>query len=325
MTIASQKSIVDRIDPQLGWLVGNARLIGFSGQLLGAHLAHAGLILFWAGSTTVSEVLRYRMDLPFAEQDFIVLPHLAMLGWGIGADGNIIDTAPYFMIGMLHLISSAVVAAGGLYHVVRAPASLHTGSQLVRNFHYEWNDARQLGLILGHHLIFLGLGALALVLKAMYWGGIYDPKLHQVRIITEPTVDPATIFGYLAGFSHGSWSWLGLASVDNLEDVIGGHIWVAGMLIIGGIWHILMPPFAVVTKRISIDADAILSYSLASLAFMAILSCVFVSKNYTVFPVEFYGEDRLTATGIQFGLGATALGGHLWHANRSKQQRRERS
>jgi hypothetical protein len=29
------------------WWSGNARLINFSGKLLGAHVAHAGLMVFW--------------------------------------------------------------------------------------------------------------------------------------------------------------------------------------------------------------------------------------------------------------------------------------
>ena len=33
------------------WYVGNARLINLSGRLLGAHIAHTGLIVFWAGAT----------------------------------------------------------------------------------------------------------------------------------------------------------------------------------------------------------------------------------------------------------------------------------
>jgi Photosystem II protein len=35
------------------WLLGNARLIDLSGQLFGAQIAHAGLIMFWAKSITL--------------------------------------------------------------------------------------------------------------------------------------------------------------------------------------------------------------------------------------------------------------------------------
>jgi photosystem II CP43 chlorophyll apoprotein len=317
MTTVSPKPIVN-LDPQLGWLVGNARLVNFSGQLLGAHLAHAGLIMFWVGSTTIAETLNFQPDLPLGEQGFTLLPHLASLGFGVGDGGKIIDTDVYFAIGMLHLVSSAVLAAGGLFHTFGAPASLYTGSKLVQRFHYEWNDAKQLGLILGHHLIFLGLGALGLVFKAMYWGGIYDSQLHQVRTIANPTLNPLTIFGYLIGFQHGNWSLLGLASVNNLEDVVGGHIWIAVMLIGGGIWHILVPPMNWAKKLLPIDADAILSYSLGSLAFMAMVSCAFIGWNNTVFPTEFYGSDRGSVILTQFILGVLALLGHLWHATRGR-------
>lgn len=317
MTISLDRSIAEN-NPRLAWLVGNAKLVNFSGQLLGAHLAHAGLIMFWAGTTTISEVLRWQPGLSLADQNFLLLPHLATLGWGIGDGGVVLDTHAYLVIGMIHLVSSAVLAAGGLFHVFRGPAILFDGSARVARFHYEWNDGRQLGMILGHHLILLGLGALGLVLKATTWGGIYDASLHQVRVIASPTTDPAIIFGYLWGSNHGSWNVVGMASVDNLEDIVGGHLWIAGILVLGGVWHILVPPFDIVTKVVKIEADAVLSYSLGGLAFMAFLSSAFVGWNTTAFPVEFYGADRTTAAAVQLFLGAVALIGHLWHAYRSR-------
>ena len=44
-------------------------------------------------------------------------------------------------------------------------------------------------------------------------------------------------------------------------------------------------------KKLRIGADAILSYSLGELVFMALVSCAFVGFNPTAFPVEFYGID----------------------------------
>ena len=37
------------------WWSGNARLINVSGKLLGAHVAHAGLMVFWAGAMILFE------------------------------------------------------------------------------------------------------------------------------------------------------------------------------------------------------------------------------------------------------------------------------
>jgi photosystem II CP43 chlorophyll apoprotein len=301
-----------------GWLVGNVRLVNFSGQLLGAHLAHAGLIMFWAGATTIAEVSRLDPSLPLGEQNFSVLPHLAGLGWGIGQSGMVTDSYPYFVIGMLHLAASAVLAAGGLFHVFRAPANLKDATGQARKFHYEWTDPKQLGLILGHHLLFLGLGAFAFVLKATQWGGIYDATVDRVRLIDQPTLDPVIIFGYLFGQGTGSWNPLGLAAVNCLEDVVGGHIYIAAILMLGGVWHILVPMLPWARKILRVEADAILSYSLGGVAFMAFLSCAYIAANRLVFPDALYGSTRLVSVNLQALLGTIALGGHLWHAYRAK-------
>jgi photosystem II CP43 chlorophyll apoprotein len=161
-TISTEKTFAANTNAD--WLVGNARLTNLSGQLLGAHVAHAGLIMFWAGaielsSTAVSEALRYIPNLPMSDQGLVLLPHLATLGWGVGKGGIVVDIYPYFAIGILHLAASAVLGAGGLFHVFGSPAVLKDGGKRAAKFHYDWNDPKQLSLILGHHLIILGLGA----------------------------------------------------------------------------------------------------------------------------------------------------------------------
>jgi photosystem II CP43 chlorophyll apoprotein len=64
------------------WWSGNARLINVSGKLLGAHVAHAGLMVFWCGAMTLFEVAHYIPEKPLYEQGCILIPHLTTLGWG---------------------------------------------------------------------------------------------------------------------------------------------------------------------------------------------------------------------------------------------------
>lgn len=302
------------------WLAGNARLIDLSGQLLGAHIAHAGLIMFWAGSVTLLELDRLVPNVPINEQGLILLPNLARLGWGVGAGGSIVDVYPYFVIGMLHLVASAVLGAGGLFHVFRGAANLQDASGRAAKFHYEWNDPQKLGFILGHHLIFLGVAALLFVGKAMFWGGIYDAVAGNVRVVTDPTLNPVTIFGYLVGLKDGVWNPLGMAAVDNLEDLIGGHVWVGVACIAGGAWHIVKEPFGWGRNSFTYNGHAILSYSLAGVALMAFTSGYFVAFNDLAFPAELYGADLGQFTGVQYTLCATFLGGHVWHALKSKEE-----
>jgi len=299
VTLSSNSFIAGRDQESTGyaWWAGNARLINLSGKLLGAHVAHAGLIVFWAGAMTLFEVAHFVPDKPLYEQGFILLPHLATLGWGVGPGGEVINTYPYFVVGVLHLISSAVLGLGGIYHAVRGPEVLEEYSSF---FGYDWKDKNKMTNIIGFHLILLGCGALLLVLKACVFGGVYDtwaPGGGDVRVITNPTLNPATIFGYLAASPFGGEGWI--VGVDNMEDIIGGHIWVGIICIAGGIWHILTKPFGWARRAFIWSGEAYLSYSLGALSLMGLIASCMVWFNNTAYPSEFYGPTNAEASQAQ--------------------------
>lgn len=279
------------------WWAGNARLINLSGKLLGAHVAHAGLIVFWAGAMTLFEVAHFVPEKPLYEQGMILLPHLATLGWGVGPGGEIIDTFPYFVVGVLHLISSAVLGLGGIYHAVRGPETLE---EYYSFFGYDWKDKNKMTTILGFHLIVLGIGAFLLVFKAMFFGGVYDtwaPGGGDVRTITNPTLNPVDIFGYLFSSPFGGSGWI--VGVNNMEDIIGGHIWVGLICIGGGIFHILTKPFGWARRAFIWSGEAYLSYSLGALALMGFIATGFGWFNNTAYPSEFYGPTGPEASQAQ--------------------------
>ncbi len=304
-------------------LAGNARFTNLSGRLLGAHVAHAGLIVFWAGAMTLFELSRFDSALPMAEQGLILLPHLATLGLGVGAAGVVTDTYPYYVIGMLHLISSAVLGAGGLYHAVLGPEKLDE-----KGFGYRWEDGNKMTTILGIHLVLLGMGALLLVLKAAS-SGLYDPAIQNLRLVNQPTLNPLRILGYLVGVTPDGWTLRGMAAVNNLEDIVGGHIYVGAACILGGIWHIRTSPQAWTKPLFVWSAEAYLSYSQAALAYMGFFVAYFISVNNTAYPAVFYGPTGTTSVDgvitvrtwlmlFHLVLASLLLAGHFWHALRAK-------
>ena len=307
------------------WWSGNARLINVSGKLLGAHVAHAGLMVFWAGAMILFEVSHFVPEKPLYEQGFICMQHLATLGYGVGPGGEITTTVPYFAVGVIHLISSAVLGFGGIYHALLGPDTLEESFPF---FGYDWRDKNKMTTILGIHLCLLGLGSLLLVAKAMYIGGVYDtwaPGGGDVRFITTPTLNPIVIFGYVFRSPFGGDGWV--VSVNNMEDVIGGHIWVGILCITGGIWHIFTKPFAWARRAFVWSGEAYLSYSLAALSLMGFTASLYSWYNNTAYPSELYGptgpeasqsqaftflvRDQRLGANVSSAQGPTGLGKYL--------------
>ena len=155
------------------WWSGNARFIELSGKFLGAHVVYAGLIMFWSGSMCLFEVSHYILEKPLYEQGFILLPHLAALAFGVGPGGQVVDIYSFFIVGVLHLLSSAVLGLGGVYHSIFGSERLEdTRAGVV--FGYQWQDRFRITGILGAHLGSLAIASVLLLVKAVYVGGLYD-------------------------------------------------------------------------------------------------------------------------------------------------------
>ena len=72
----------DQESTGFAWWAGNARLINLSGKLLGAHVAHAGLIVFWAGAMNLFEVAHFvpekPMDMGLAQVERLLILSLIL-------------------------------------------------------------------------------------------------------------------------------------------------------------------------------------------------------------------------------------------------------
>jgi photosystem II CP43 chlorophyll apoprotein len=146
-------------------------------------------------------------------------------------------------------------------------------------------------------------------------------------VITNP-INPGVIFGYLLKSPFGGDGWI--CSVDNMEDIIGGHIWIGTLEILGGVWHILTKPWAWARRAFVWSGEAYLSYSLAAISMMGFIACCISWFNNTAYPSEFYGptgpeasqsqaftflvRDQRLGANVASAQGPTGLGKYLMRA-----------
>jgi photosystem II CP43 chlorophyll apoprotein len=232
------------VGSRYSWWSGNARFIELSGKFLGAHVAHGGLIMFWSGSMCLFEVSHYVTEKPLYEQGFILLPHLTTLALGVGPGGQVTDVYSFFVVGVLHLLSAAVLGLGGLYHSIFGPESLED-TRAGAIFGYQWQDRFRITGILGAHLGSLALAAVLLLVKAVYIGGLYDTWSSaggDVRIVKDRAIslNPFILGRYLVRAPFGSEGWI--VSINNMEDLVGGHYWTSIGCLLGEIWHVVTTP-----------------------------------------------------------------------------------
>uniref|UniRef100_A0A7S1LGW0 Photosystem II CP43 reaction center protein n=1 Tax=Alexandrium catenella TaxID=2925 RepID=A0A7S1LGW0_ALECA len=289
------------VGSRYSWWSGNARFIELSGKFLGAHVAHAALIMFWSGSMTLFELSHFVPEKPLYEQGFILLPHLATLAFSVGPGGEITDVYSYFVCGVFHLISSGILGIGGIYHAIFGPSRLEETTYGFI-FGYQWQDRFRITAILGGHLGTLGFAALLLFVNAVYFGGIYDTWASgggDVRLMKDTcvTYNPYVLGRYLLRAPFGSEGWI--VSINNMEDLIAGHYWLGIYLIIGGVWHIQTRPFGIIVRGFTWSGEAYLSYSLSALASCGFIAATYSWYNNTAYPSELYGPTGPEASQAQ--------------------------
>jgi chlorophyll a/b binding light-harvesting protein PcbE len=228
-----------------------------------------------------------------------------------------------------------VYGAGGLLHSVLFVGDMQDSEvPQARKFKLEWDNPDNQTFILGHHLLFFGVACIWFVEWARIHG-IYDPAIGAVRQV-EYNLNLTNIWNHQFDF----------LSIDSLEDVMGGHAFLAFVEITGGAFHIATKQTGEYTEfkgKNILSAEAVLSWSLAGIGWMAIIAAFWCATNTTVYPEAWYGEtlalkfgispywiDTADMTGVVSGhtsrawlanvhyyLGFFFIQGHLWHAIRA--------
>jgi len=319
-------------DVTYGWWAGNAGVTNRSGKFIAAHAAHTGLIAFACGGSTLWELARYNPEIPMGHQSSIFLAHLASIGIGFDEAGAWTG-AGVASIAIVHLVLSMVYGAGGLLHSVLFVGDMQDSEvPQARKFKLEWDNPDNQTFILGHHLLFFGVACIWFVEWARIHG-IYDPAIGAVRQV-EYNLNLTNIWNHQFDF----------LAIDSLEDVLGGHAFLAFVEITGGAFHIATKQVGEYTEfkgKNILSAEAVLSFSLAGIGWMAIVAAFWCATNTTVYPEAWYGEplalkfgispywidtvdlpdgvytSRAWLANVHYYFGFFFIQGHLWHALRA--------
>ena len=323
-------------DVTYGWWAGNAGVTNKSGKFIAAHIAHTGLIAFAAGGSTLWELARYNPEIPMGHQSSIFLAHLASIGIGFDEAGAWTGVG-VASIAIVHLVLSMVYGAGGLLHSVLFVGDMQDSEvPQARKFKLEWDNPDNQTFILGHHLLFFGVACIWFVEWARIHG-IYDPAIGAVRQV-EYNLNLTNIWNHQFDF----------LAIDSLEDVMGGHAFLAFVEITGGAFHIATKQVGEYTKFKGaglLSAESILSFSCAGIGWMAVVAAFWCAQNTTVYPEAWYGEalilkfgiapywidsvdlsggpaffghtTRAALANVHYYFGFFFLQGHLWHALRA--------
>jgi len=323
-------------DVTYDWWAGNSVVTNRSGRFIASHIGHTGLIAFAAGGSTLWELARYNPEIPMGHQSSLFLAHLASIGIGFDEAGAWTGVG-VAAIAIVHLVLSMVYGGGALLHAVYFEADVEESEvPRARKFKLEWENPDNQTFILGHHLIFFGVACIWFVEWARIHG-IYDPAIGAVRQV-EYNLNLTTIWNHQ----------FDILAIDSLEDVMGGHAFLAFVEITGGAFHIATKQVGEYTEfkgKNILSAEAVLSFSLAGIGWMAIVAAFWCATNTTVYPEAWYGETlalkfgispywidtvdvsdsnafaghttRAALTNVHYYFGFFFLQGHLWHAIRA--------
>jgi len=249
---------------RFAWWSGNARFIESSGSFVGAHVAHAGLISFWAGSMALFEVSHFVFERPLYEQGGILLPHMSTLAVAVGPGGDVDVAFPFLSLGCLHPLASGVLGLGGLFHVAVGPASIAASPGGSVSF-FTWQDRFRLTSILGAHLVIVGAASLLLVSSALA-NGTFDSWAcgggnRRVLLFDAVTLHFFTLGRFLIRAPFGSEG--NILGVRSVEDILGGHFSLGLFLVFGGFWHASTKPFHFFVRAFAWSGEAFLGLSLS--------------------------------------------------------------